>query len=111
MPLLPMGPPPGGGLAMPQAPPMGGPGPVPLPPVPAEMAGMAAAALVPEQQAQAAALQQQQAQDLLGMLAAQFAGAPNPAAEAAQGMPAQMVTPGGGAPAGVGDPNDPFGGA
>jgi hypothetical protein len=85
-------------------------GPPPLPPVPAEMAGMAAAALVPQQQAEALALQQQQAQDLLGMLAAQFAGAANPAAEAAQGMPAAMVTPDG-APSAVGDPNDPFGGA
>lgn len=106
MPLLPQGPPMGGGLAMPP-PPMGG---MPPPPVPAEQAGMAAMALVPQQQAEAAALQQQQSQQLLGLLASQFAGAANPAAEAAQGMPAQMVAPGqGGAP--VGDPNDPFGGA
>lgn len=112
MPLLPQGPPQGGGLAMPPPDPMqaAAPGPVPLPPVPAEAAGMAAMQLVPVQQAQQAALTQQQTQELLGLLASQLGGAPNPAAEAAQGMPAGLVAPSGGAPV-VPDPNDPFGGA
>lgn len=87
---------------------MGGVGPVPLPPVPAERAGMAAMSLVPGQQAAQAALTQQQTQEILAAMLTQLAGAPNPEAEAAQSEPSPLLTPGSGvAPQ---DPNDPFGG-
>lgn len=84
-------------------------GAIPLPPPPAAQAGMAAMSLVPQQTAEQLALQQKQQQELLGLLASQLSSQPNPAAEAAQGMPAQMVTPGGGPGTGP-DPNDPTSG-
>lgn len=114
LPLMPPGAPPGAPLpgppmgAPPKPPPPGmGGGPIPLPPPPAALAGMAAAQLVPEQVAQQEALQRQQTQELLGLLTQQLASAPNPAAEAAQGMPAAMVSPDNAPPSGSasGDPN------
>lgn len=111
MPMIPLPPPPMG------APPPGqmgaapGLGPIPLPPPPAAIAGDVGMQLAPIQAQEQQALQQKQLQDVIGLLSQQLAGAPNPAAEAAQGMPAAMVSPdGGGAPI-PGDPNDPFGGA
>lgn len=111
MPLLPQGPPPGGNLTMPPpGPGMGAPGvgmpPPPLPPPPAAMAGSAAMSLVPGQMQQSAALAQQQTQETIAALMSVFQSAPNPAAEAAGGMPAPMVSPDAGPPP-LGDPNAP----
>jgi hypothetical protein len=91
------------------APPMGGGmGPVPLPPVPAELAGQAAAEMVPMQQQAQAMLTQQQSQEVLAAMLSQLAGAPNPEAEAAQSEPSPQLTP----DAGIAPPSsdDPFGG-
>lgn len=113
MPLLPMGPPPGGGMPMP--PPQGPPGlplgagapppgmgamQLPPPPTPAETAGVAAMQLVPQQQAEQAQLVAQQQAAVMAMLMDQLSNQPNPAAEAAQGMPAAQVTPDAGVPDG-----------
>lgn len=87
-----------------QAPAPAGPGPPP-----AALAGLAAMQLAPQQAAEQDQMWQQHTQDVLAALMSQLAQQPNPAAEAAQGMPAGMVTPDQGA-APTGDPNDPNGG-
>lgn len=83
---------------------MGGGLPLMPPPVPAAMAGQAAAGLVPQQEAQQQAIQQAQTQEVIAALMSVFQSAPNPAAEGIGGMPAPMLTSG--PPAG-GDPNAP----
>lgn len=108
MPLLPMGPPQGGGLATPAGPapgmPMQGGLPPMPPPVPAAMAGQAAAALVPVQMQQQQQLAQQQGQETIAALMSVFQSAANPAAEGIGGMPAPMIASG---PPPGGDPNAP----
>jgi hypothetical protein len=69
-----------------------------LPPPPAAQAGMAAMGLVPQQQAEQDAMQQAHIQQVMNALMSQLAGQPNPAAEAAQGMPAAQVSPDSGVP-------------
>ena len=81
------------GLGAPPAAAPAGPGPPP-----AALAGMAAMSLAPQQEAQQAALTAQQTQEVLAALMSQLASAPNPAAEAAQSMPAAQVTPDSGVP-------------
>jgi len=97
MPMLPMAPPQGGMDPMMQGG-MQGMGPVALPPVPAEQAGVAAMSLVPGQQAAQAALTQQQRQELVIALLGQLSGGANPDAEAALSEPSPQVAPGMGAP-------------
>lgn len=110
MPLLPMGPPQGGGLGLPLgagpqppmgAAPMGGMAPPAGPgPPPAALAGLAAMQLAPQQAQEQDAMWQAHTQDVLAALMSQLASQPNPAAEAAQSEPAPMVTPDGGSPQG-----------
>ena len=98
MPMLPMAPPQGGMDPMMQGGGVQGMGPVALPPVPAEQAGVAAMSLVPGQQAAQAALTQQQRQELVIALLGQLAGGANPDAEGALSEPSPQVAPGMGGP-------------
>lgn len=94
MPLLPMGPPQGGGLAMP---PQGPPGAGLMPPPDLPPAGMGAMALAPLAQQQQQALdqfKQQQAMEAIQTALAAMASQPNPLAEAAVTEPGPVMDPG-----------------
>lgn len=103
MPLLPMGPPPQGGLAPPMPGDAGGLMPPPDAP-PAGLGAMALAPLAAQQQAQLDAFKQAQAQEALQTALTAIAGMPNPAAAAAQTEPGPVVA------APQGDPNAMQGG-
>ena len=95
MPLLPMGPPQGGGLAPPD-PGMAGGGLMP-PPMDVPPAGAGALALAPLAQQQQAALdafKQQQAQEAMAVALQAIGSMPNQAATAAQTEPAPPMNPG-----------------
>lgn len=84
-------------------------GGVPLPPVPAAVAGASAMQLVPGQMQQQAQLQAQQSAQVLAQMMSAFSSLPNAAAQAAQSEPSAQVTPNSGVPAA--DPSDPYGGS
>lgn len=98
MPLLPAGPPPAGGLAMPPpgAMPMGAPMPPPL--TPAGAGADALSQLAVQQEAQRA----QWAQEAMAVALQAIAAIPNPDAMAAQSEPSGLVPPG---DSGQGDPS------
>lgn len=103
MPLLPMSPPMGGGLAMPP-PGAGAPqGLMPPPPdlPPAGMGAMALAPLAAQQQQALDAFKQQQAMEAIQTALAAMASQPNPLAEAAVTEPGPTMDPG---VSGQGDP-------
>lgn len=96
MPLLPMGPPQGGGASLPPPPQgMGAPGPLMPPPdaAPAAAGALALAPLAQEQQAVMDQVRQQLAQQALAAAMQAIAGQPNPAAAAAQTEPGPPVSP------------------
>lgn len=99
MPLLPMGPPQGGGLAMPpQGPAQGLMPPPPMDVPPAGAGALALAPLAQQQQAQLDAFKQQQAQEAMAVALQAIGSLPNPSAVAAQTEPAPAMSAPPGAP-------------
>lgn len=95
MPLLPMGPPQGGGLAAPpQGPPQGlMPPPPPMDVPPAGAGALALAPLAQQQQAALDAFKAQQAQEAMAVALQAIGSLPNPVAAAAQTEPGPPMVP------------------
>jgi hypothetical protein len=95
MPLLPMGPPQGGGLPMPpQDPGLGGLMPPPMDVAPAAAGAAALGPLAMQQQQALDQIKQQMAQEAMAVAMQAIAALPNPEAEAAQSEPSGLVPPG-----------------